>query len=53
MDNVQRLRAPFFGRYILETTGNIWENESDEDKREKEIRLQEIYETIDDYVEQA
>lgn len=46
-------RAPFFGRCIMEATRNGWERENTEEKRESDTRIKEIFETIDDYVEQA
>lgn len=53
MNSVQVPRAPFFGRYILETMENTRRRETAEEKKKRELRLQEIFETIDDYVEQA
>lgn len=53
MTSVQVSRKPFFGKYVLETTGNKWSGETSEEKKKRKLRLQEIFETIDDYVEQA
>lgn len=46
-------RAPFFGSYIMETTKNGWGRETAEEKKKRDARLKEIFETVDDYVEQA
>lgn len=46
-------RAPFFGSYIMETSKNRWGRETAEEKKKRDARLKEIFETIDDYVEQA
>lgn len=46
-------RAPFFGSYIMETTKNGLGRENAEKKRKRDARLKEIFEAVDDYVEQA
>lgn len=44
-------RAPFFGRYVMETIQNGWRKENTEEKRENDTKLKEIFESIDDYAE--
>lgn len=43
--------TPFFGRYILETTGYGWKKEAA--KKKTNTKLKKIYEVIDDYIEQV
>lgn len=45
----------FWGKYILNTTGNLIERKLSEEKEEKErrIHLAKLYEMVDDYVEQS
>ena len=45
----------FWGKYILNTTGNLMERKLSGKKEEKEsrIHLAKLYEMVDDYVEQA
>lgn len=52
-NSVQIQRTPFFGRYILETMNNKGRKETAEEKKKRNIKLQQIFEMIDDYVEQA
>lgn len=49
----QKRMTPFFGRYILETTGYGWKNETAQEKKKSNARLKKIYEVIDDYIEQV
>lgn len=46
-------RAPFFGSYIMKTVENGWKKETAREKREREARMRELFESVDDYVEQA
>lgn len=46
-------RTPFFGSYVLETTGNGWKSEHPSEKNKRDIRLQKLFEMVDDYIEQA
>lgn len=53
--NTNTKRTPFWGKYILNTTGNLPEGRVLKEKEEKEsqIHLARLYEMVDDYVEQA
>ena len=53
--NMNTQRTPFWGTYILNTTGNLSERCVLKEKEEKEsqIYLARLYEMVDDYVEQA
>lgn len=51
--NNQMKRTPFFGSYILATTGNGMRKGSMKNKKKSSARMQQLYEMIDDYVEQA
>lgn len=46
-------RAPFFGRCMMEIAENGKKKESARERREREVRLKELFRIVDDYVEQA
>lgn len=46
-------RAPFFGRCMMEIAENEKKKESARERREREVRLKELFQIVDDYVEQA
>ena len=46
-------RAPFFGSYIMKTVENGCKKETAREKREREARMRALFESVDDYVEQA
>ena len=48
-----RPRAPFFGRCMMETVENGNKKEAVRKRKERDARLRELFQAVDDYVEQA
>ena len=46
-------RAPFFGRCMMETVENGIKKEAVRKRKERDARLRELFQAVDDYVEQA
>lgn len=46
-------RAPFLGRYMMETVENGNKKEAVRKRKERDARLRELFQAVDDYVEQA